>query len=289
MNWTLFGIVFSLSGLILPLFITAGQAARPEIKKKIGKWLSNELPKEDGVRFWADSFIKFFDDLFGERMFSLRRISVSALISVCMAVLFLGLQILVTSEYAGTDKLPENTSILRELIHRYAGIKEFAKASAFFIAVFITNIIGDYLSLEESRFVLSRIIRAKKSWYIPILILLDALFTWICFSTVCFLVFVAFHKGLDVEKAEEISFPLFSLEQKRYITMWPILFTSYMTSVWLYIYVIGAGFIKLQYSIRKGNSKIYGLFDVKEKPFTSLAVVSSTYIFLIGLIFSLLF
>lgn len=41
--------------------------------------------------------------------------------------------------------------------------------------------------------------------------------------------------------------------------------------------------------MKKGKSVVFGLFDVKDKPFTSLAVVSSFSIFILGIILSLIF
>lgn len=261
MNKEIFAIFSTMAGLVLPLFISAGHAAKSEIKKKVGSWLANDLKNEEGVRFWAASFIRFFDDFLGNSMFSRKRIIRSTIISYILCFLFLQI------EYRNGSHLPTITYVLESNI--------FVQVAA----IFLYNVIGDFISLQESRVVLGLIIKSN-AFVVPLLLILDLLLTWFIFWGVLALYFSLFD---NINNLGSI------LTIPKHIEVWPFLATAFVTSIWLYIYAIGAGLIKLRAFIIKGNARIFGLFDVQEKPFTSLAVVSSFYVFVVGLVLSLLF
>ena len=88
MNWTLFAITISFSGLVIPLFIAAGQAAKKELKERLGGWLSNDNTNDIDSTKWSKNFVDFFDELYGKKWYSRKRISRS-LISSTIFLLYI--------------------------------------------------------------------------------------------------------------------------------------------------------------------------------------------------------
>ncbi len=261
MNKDIFAIFSTTAGLLLPLFISAGHAAKNEIKEKVSRWLTNDLRKEEGTRFWANSFIKFFDDFLGNKMFSKKRVVRSTIISYLLCFLFLQIE-----SRNGTHP-PTLAYVLKG---------NFLEKVA---AIFLYNVIGDFLSLQESRVILGLIAKSR-TFVVPFLLILDLVLTWIIFWGILALYFSLFD---NINNLGAI------LTMPKHMEVWPFLATAFITSIWLYIYTFGAGIIKLRTFVLNGNARIFGLFDVQEKPFTSLAVVCSVYVFVLGLILSLMF
>ena len=68
----------------------------------------------------------------------------------------------------------------------------------------------------------------------------------------------------------------------------PFIYTTLFTSVWIYLYLISLWIMKIGLLLRKGTGRVFGILDVERKPFLSLGIVSSTYIFVTGIILSLI-
>jgi len=163
--------------LVVALFVLGDRALEDTGRGELGGWLLDELPAEARADALPKTFIEWFDRLFQTRAVSvfglglhLPKIGRSALASfVALVAAF----IMWFANKGGLADPPEMDGGVVGLVLIYGGVTVF------------TNLIPDYLSLVESRFVLgrmseSRSVAAKLGW-----LMVDAAAT--CAIVFCFL------------------------------------------------------------------------------------------------------
>jgi len=126
---------------IWKLFESIETVVSPEAKESTSKWLA-QLSLEDHFTSWAKIFSGVFDHIFGTRHPSrrcFRRSSIASLIAVLVMTLFWAY--LRTEEFMAF--IDEDGTVVGILV--------------IFITSVILNLVPDYLSLLESRYVLSRL------------------------------------------------------------------------------------------------------------------------------------
>ncbi|PRP90306.1 hypothetical protein ENSA5_66020 [Enhygromyxa salina] len=135
-------------GFVVVLFLFGDRMLARERRQELGGWLIDELPSEARVDALPKAFIEWFDRLFRTRTFvvlgrelHLPRFWRSALASFLALVAAFVVWI---ANKGGFSQPPSSGTNLGLLLLLYGG------------ATVVTNIIPDYLSLVESRFVLGK-------------------------------------------------------------------------------------------------------------------------------------
>jgi len=233
------------------------ESSSKERKKALTLWLKND--KTIDVE-WTSIFIRLFDSIFGKRPFSWSFFYRSCLVSgICLTF----------SSLIIYFSFPEATSILKpEASLVYAILMVF-------LGLFV-NFIPDYISLVETRFVLKKF-KSNSIFRIFILVLVDLVLTT---AIICgtFLLF-----GFLLSDKEGRS-GLLELVLSLFL---PIVITSYLTSIWIWLFFLGSLITKLLNLGSLGRNKMGKYFDIENKPFKSVGFVTVVFltIALIPLIF----
>jgi hypothetical protein len=231
-NWTwalgLAGSMFALTALASML--------HPERKQDVADWLKG-AHGEDG---WAKSFIRLFDSVFGEHHLSLKcflRSIAASLIAVVVIWLLMG-----SAEMVGL-RMQSDLSLGWILITGLA-----------------INVVADYVSLLETRWLLGRM---PRHWVLQIgVLILDFLVSAAIIWIVIFLYLRSpLHSG-EVETFAEILgvFSIFSV----------FFYSTFLTSVWTWAYVVSTWIMRLALRLRLA----YWL-DVDNKPINVLFLLLS--------------
>lgn len=287
MNWAILGTTLAISGFLLALFTLYSSAFKEKVRENLSAFLMN-LNRQGNDNNWDEIFIKIFDSFYNSKMFSWRRIGFSVLTSLVIASLVITLLHLAMTDFA-INGLPIESIVLGI----FGGVA--------------LNIIPDFFSLQETRWIIKKVMSSSKniiklSWLILDLVLTNLIFWFYVTALFAPSANGEIDIGTIVEeysllfefyliKPDRSGGNLFEMEDDLdYIfnlVFTTSIYTTAFTSIWLYIYLFTSGLIKLWFKVRKGTSLAFGLFDVEKKPFLALGAVSATFTFLVGLILAL--
>jgi hypothetical protein len=140
-------------GLVVSLFVLGDRLLGRERRRELGGWLIDELPADARVDSLPKAFIEWFDRLFRTRAVQVLGVELhlpsfprSALASFLALVAAF---VVWLANKGGLSEPPSSGTNVSYLLLLYGG------------ATVVTNIIPDYLSLVESRFVLGKLSRAR--------------------------------------------------------------------------------------------------------------------------------
>jgi len=251
--WLSFFLTWStLTWGIYRLFNAAGDTVEDKSKLIVSKWLLN-LPNENNQikdDNWISVFIKLFDSIFGQKHFSWRCFVVSSIASSISYGLILLLFYPLYKEF-GIHVLP------------------------YFILPVTINIIIDYISLLETRYLLNRF---KKTYSIFVLIsyiALDIILTMVIFIIIWIF---AYHFIIMPILKPYVPYVNYGIEgwtentsdgRLRIIC----LLTTFFTSAWLWIYILGSIIVKVINSIFGTIGFFQDHLKIKEKPFRAIGMV----------------
>ena len=150
----------------------------------------------------------------------------------------------------------------------------------------IINIIGDYFSLRESRLVIGMLPRVNLI-YRPMLIMLDLVFTVVCFLASCLLGLYLLHAlGISFGDPDPLSLSriillegiFFSTNSRLVVHLLGIYFwTTLFSSVWLWIFVAGSMFWPLVKWTRR-------FIDIDKHPIGTVMTVGGIFIGMVFLV-----
>ena len=213
----------------------------PGFQKDLTNWL-----KGNNDRTWATQFCTFFDTLFGPRHLSLKRLMRSAIASVLAVVVLYVLF----------------AHVLGVLGTRALGSMDLWQALG---ALVMVNIVADYLSLIETRWLLERFRRVRSVAGQAALLAADLVFT----GAIVFLLLAAY--GYFVLGAVPRPIEVLAL-----FSVYSIFFYStFLTSVWAWLYCASSWFVRLFTHLRLGR-----IFDVDKNPVKQIALVGAGLIVL---------
>jgi hypothetical protein len=239
-NWdTAAGLAVSMFALTL----AAGALVRPQHKDSIALWLMGAETDSN----WVRGFVSLFDALFGEKHFTLHCMLRSALASLLAVAL-----IWVLMGELGTFGTRFDTNL---------------SLGGFLIAVLAVNLVADYLSLLETRWLLGWLEKGRSPLVQVGVLALDLLFS----AGIIWLALVAYlnsplNQG-EVESFAEILgvFSIFSV----------LFYSTFLTSIWSWSYILSALVMRLLRRARLGD-----WLNVAEKPILVLACVLAGIVFL---------
>ncbi len=266
-------------GGIWLLFSKAEDTVKPEIKTTISNWLSNLNP-EVKLANWAMTFASMFDGIFGKKHFSWRCFSRSCIAS------FVSLTIMIFLWFSKQSSHYEPRLVLI-LITLGA----------------IVNLIPDYFSLLETRYIIKKISNTSSTIKILGLLTIDFIATVFIFSF-AFMLFVmsidissiSDYLDLFLEMGELLVFAfLFEdvvtvFDQNPTFGIW--LYTTFFTSVWIWLYVLSGLIVKVGAFSGILIGRMRRILDIDNKPLRSMGLVCILFvsiIFLIVLLARLLF
>ena len=144
-----------------------------------------------------------------------------------------------------------------------------------FILALVFNLVPDYISLLETRWILRKVAQAGMKELIMLLVL-DAILAGLIFSSgvgVIILIYsvntgdwVGVHTVLEFLNA-------FILFRGSEIPFGIFFYSTYFTSVWLYLFIAASIATKLLYSLGRTGNQVLALLKIEEKPFNSMGLL----------------
>lgn len=253
------------------LFSHAEDSLKPEIKQSISNWLKN-LDAVGPVRNWPSQFAAVFDRTFGEDHLTWRCFFRSCIASLTSVVIF----ILIWSIF----RQREFDSFVSSLIDQNA----FSPVIFFLGAPIAFNFIPDYLSLLETRFIISRMgLRHSIVEHVGLLVadfILTGIIIFVFFLTIFSIEHLFTDQAMSFVKltrhhisAVEQGFRL-SVFGTGNINMGIFFYSTYITSVWVWLYALSGFMVKLAQKLDISWSWLKRFLNIDEKPLRSMAMVS---------------
>ena len=269
-------------GVIWFLFSKAEDTLKPKVKKDISNWLKNIDPVEP-VKNWPSQFAAVFDRIFGEKHLTYRCFVKSCAISGASVIILLLIQYI-----WGTGFHSISSGIHFKFLHFV------------WITALITNLIPDYLSLFETRYILKKVrdnnimvfvylftdfmitfliaaimiglsnimLRAMYSTFISAVINQPTSLTDVVKSS--------FENYLNLNSYDVIKYHLTVSREAITFNNWTgcLFYSTFFTSIWLWIYALSGFTVKLAQKLNIGLTWFKGKFDIDKKPLRSMALVS---------------
>ena len=267
-------------GGIWTLFCSTETVLNDQQRSKISNWLLTDDYKK-ALRDWPTLFILIFDTLFHKKHFTWKCFKRSSLAS---AFLVLIMASIITSLHG--------QNIWDNGVFPSMGLPFSTVYFLIFTVVF--NFLPDYLSLFETRKLVQLMTRTTPVLF-PVILLLDIFFTLILFTLFLFLGIylvtnVIFHWSEPTSKIwlvikrmlpEALSF--WNKSESSTLGVW--LYSSFFTSVWLWLFSVGFIVSKLLLLTFRFFKWFNRIFNVEEKP---LQVMGFIFMIIATVIFAVL-
>lgn len=235
------GWAATLSGALLSMTALAAKFLQPSKKESLALWLMGAQSEDS----WAKSFCDLFDALFGENHLSWRCIWRSALASlIAVTLMFL----LMGSVGLYGLRLEEGLSLWTVL-----GLA---------LAV---NLVADYISLLETRWLLGRLQHVRSVWLQILALLADLVISAAIIWTAIWLITPLLPGQETTTFAETLG--LFSVYSV-------LFYSTFLTSVWSWAYILSTWLLRVFTGLRLHNWIV-----VDTKPVTILGTTLAALVF----------
>ena len=259
-----------LAGIVWKFFERVESVLTDQTKLEIAVWLLG-VKVGQRVEPWPDTFAKVFDRVFGTKHLSWKCFWRSCVISYVLLVL---------AAVIYTQVRFPSVHFMRGL--RFPGWPHMAM---FFGITLFTNVLPDYLSLLESRFVLRLMTRTRSGGVWTGGLVVDVWLTLlIAFLPIVILsgVLSGRFDSLAVLRVawQSILHPLdFTRGVFGYAAQSPVvIFPAFFTSIWLWLYA-GSGFLlKAARRFDIGFDWFNRKFDIEKKPLQSIGLVAGALV-----------
>lgn len=278
------------------LFERAEKTASNEGKAIASRWLKNLAP-ESAVQSWPATFASTFDRIFGDRHVSWKCFRRSCMAST-VAAFIMALVINAVNRNFVKDIVKDILDEMsKSLLRAVPGVEASISWNLGFVGLFviiaflllsvILNWLPDYLSLLESRYVITWMSNADSFVKLAVLLLVDLVATAVIWSVCLVPLLLVFDSPLSVLhdvlrggvffwKGEEAVYRVFGI--------W--FYSTFFTSVWVWLYALAGFAVKLGEVLGLWVGRFKRIMDIHEKPFSSMgyaAMVIVTLGFLGGL------
>jgi hypothetical protein len=237
-----------LYGIVWRCFAGVESLLKPDAKLSIALWILERKPLSPS---WPGTFAAMFDRVFGEKHLSEKCFYRSAIVSY-IARLLVGAYVDANWKFTW--------------LWDYHGIWDLI------VWGFFGNVIPDYISLLETRFVLSLVQRTRSTTLKLLGVILDFVLT----STISL---IAAHIVLTIvwelpwrwTPSAILTHPLDSHQNHRWLV---IMIPAFLTSIWLWLYV-GAGLLlKASYRLNIGSNWFNRHFDIETQPLRCIGLLA---------------
>ncbi len=284
-NIGIMGMSVALAFMTYILMRQADRDLSPQLIELTKRWLMPVKGKTE-INI-TEAFFRLFEAVFGQHHFSwhcFKRSVIASLLGVITIALAL-------------DSLQPNGSLL----NLWEG-DALLKITIFIFFSLPTNILGDYISLWETRVLLR--VAADRPALLPILLPIDAILTfliWAAALSIPLFIGATVVGGAGIELMigkialilEGATQGLINFSPKDVmsspqdiavsIALGAMLGTSFITTIWLWLVLLITPLARiLLWSKRSGLSKVGNFINTDQKPFTALGFLSSFLIMLIG-------
>ena len=258
-----------LIGGVWALFDRAETVITPEARSVISRWLKG-LNHEQTT--WPSSFANVFDKIFG-----VRHASFGCFIRSSIASMFATLIIFLiwAASYPSA----------------FLGVAFDKSNLTWILGLFILNIIPDYLSLLETRWIL-KLLQQVQSARRAFALLLADLFLTALLGLTLFLLFVVARHFSEFLRGQMLFWlnvtrggtHLEGMAERSVVPSYLIwFFSTFLTSIWIYLYLSGRLLAVVLSSFGKTITSLLPVFDIDAQPlrfigFTSMLVISVIYL-----------
>lgn len=254
---------------IIAIFRIMEDTATPDAKRKVADWIKSMAAKSVSQTVVESPrwFIEAFDRIFGVRHRTRRCFDRSCVASI-LAVFIMIIVWAVLNPTAWQQFLSSNEC-------------EFVILFILLIALSF-NVVPDYLSLLETRWILRRVAQAGIKELI-VLLVLDVIITggiFVCGWGILTLIICMVNGesvGVFVDVMLEFLNICIQLQPLRDPPDFPpigiFFYSTYFTSVWFYVFVASSIAAKLLYSLGRVGNRVMALLKVEEKPFQSMGLI----------------
>jgi len=265
----IFGSYLTLSACIWKICDALEKTASIEARSAISKFLKGGNLLKILIN-WGKAFSALFDNIFGEKHFTIRCFirSVTLSLSFCLLILFIAVII----------RPIEVVEVFRN--HKLTEIITLSSCISLIINLFI-----DYLSLLQTRYVIGKISETKTVLVGLGLVVIDFLSKFFIFLGIWLLInwIQGYSLEMYLEKLKYSWIPL-SISKKQLGGIW--LYTNFFTSVWAWLMLFSLLMLKVGNLINIPLSVVIKSLDIDNKPFFSWGVILISTGFVLSLVIS---
>ncbi|NQY80476.1 MAG: hypothetical protein HRT47_09210 [Candidatus Caenarcaniphilales bacterium] len=266
-----FTLLLGCNGFIFGTFMTVEKVVNEKTKNSAVTWLTNNDLSDQYYKDWGSIFLATFDGLFTKKHLSLECFKRSAIISLTTFIFVFYLFENFKDETA--------TYQLRDLV---------IMSPLFFTVNIFWNILIDYLSLLETRYILRWLIKNTSPLKVTSILLLDLLATGLIYfiGSVLFLLILIFGYANELV-ISIINYMTKSFDKDGLIIFYILGFffiTTFFTSIYLYLYLISSFTIKNLVKLNPILRFLKERLAIEKQPFISMGVILVLLISLIAFI-----
>ncbi|MCF8367586.1 MAG: hypothetical protein K9G76_00995 [Bacteroidales bacterium] len=267
----------TVSGGIYLLFNRTGESVKEETKIKVSAWLKSisvPYPNPNSTLFFVD----LFEIVFTKKHFYWKCITRSVIASILAYIIVMLIYQVNDPEY---------------------GLDTVYSFFSFVLWMFIfLNLVPDYFSLLETRIILKKLKTVRSVPMYFFLLILDLMLT----ALIYYLNLIFFGSIQDLF-TDGFSFNIWknsiSGTTDLYLGLWDYtdifsvwLYSTFLTSIWLWLFLISTFFIKILTKSLKGLEFFQKHLDIDNKPFNAIGyflMINVTIVYIIIGIFKLIF
>jgi hypothetical protein len=303
-SWlSLVGVILGAPVGVFTLFRAADSGLNKNTKRSLSARLQRPLPSF--MLSLPNQFVESFDHLFGRSITGLRFVLVSSLLSFVLALLFT-----LEWHYIGRPSQLARLKPALDVVDPVGGLSSFGVAWNWVWVFAVISVPADYFSTVETRLMLTRMARARTSYRVVTLIVLDAILSVCIFLAwfVCVLTGFYVWKGLSVvaalatvaaKVAEVLTYGLL-LSNDTHVKQigtspdgMPImvhvltisngifLYASLCTSMWLWLYLTSSAIAWGAMRLEGARRQVVQWFDVDREPMLLVAYIAAALVFVI--------
>jgi hypothetical protein len=244
-------------GAIITIFRVMDETATLDAKRKVADWIKSFAAKSISQTIIESPqwFIEAFDRIFGERHLTLRCFFRSCVASL-LAVFVMAIMWVVLDPASGQEYFFSYSAIVGIIL--------------IFLTALILNLVPDYISLLETRWILHNVAHADVKKLIVFLVL-DVIITGGIFACGFGIVCVALGESNCLEM---MGMGIRFRSYESGLSPGVFFYSTYFTSVWLYLFIVSSIATKLLYSLGHVGNWVIASRDIEGKPYQSMGLIT---------------
>jgi hypothetical protein len=265
----------ALAGIVWKFFDKVEAVLTDQTKFEIAVWLVG-VKVDQKVEPWPETFARVFDRVFGKEHLSWKCFARSSIASLAA----IGLTIVVTYPHQGAW----GAVLWRSMPFTILGV------------ALLANIVPDYFSLLETRFILGRIKRPTSAWDVLLWLIIDlalAAYSAAISTQMGVSAFLSFtgvlYSGAPFAESLSLLKSPYLLNPLKVGLMWQVatkvvgvgpmwFYPAFFTSIWLWLYA-GSGFLlKFARRFDLGFDWFNRKFDIEKKPLNAIGLVAGSLV-----------
>ena len=237
------------------------ETATPDAKRSAADWIKSIAAKSTSQTVVESPrwFIEAFDRIFGDRHLTWRCFQRSCVASMMAVFVMTVVWVVLNPSSCQQFSLYKGTDTFRMI----------------FILALVFNLVPDYISLLETRWILRKVAHTGMKEMI-VLLVLDVILTGVIFFSGVGIIFLKYcvDTGDCVGVCTLLEFlNAFILFRGSEIQFGIFFYSTYFTSVWLYLFIAASIATKFLYSLGRTGNQVLALLKVEDKTFDSMGLL----------------